>query len=159
MSLSNKGRPWYVIDSEILLKQSCSETQFSGIKSEEQKFLLANVSGVRENKMKIFQDILFSYLYPFRSVKDMKGTGWGIFYGLSHVFMAGDSDWHICLKWHLPTTTIPCICHSFHFMGLSPAQDKKRKKISIYKSLKLLKMKSGWKMFCAASSSWHLLGC
>ena len=74
--------------------------------------------------MKIFQDILFSYLYPFRSVKDMKGSGWGIFYGLSHVFMGGDSDWHICLKWHLssssesPTSTIPQMCHSCHFMGL-----------------------------------------
>ena len=36
----------YVIDSEFSLKQSCPQTQFSGIKSEEQKFLLANVSGV-----------------------------------------------------------------------------------------------------------------
>ena len=36
---------------------------------------------------KCLPDILFSYLYPFRSVKDMKGR-WGIFYGLSHVFMA-----------------------------------------------------------------------
>ena len=88
----SEERSCYVIDSDFSFKQSCCETQFSGIKSEEQKFLLANVSGVRENKMKIFQDILFSYLYPFRSVKDMKGTGWGIFYGLSHVFMAGDSD-------------------------------------------------------------------
>ena len=90
-------------------KQSCCEKQFSGIKSEEQIFLVANVSGVGEwrveNRMKIFQDILFSYLYPFRSVKDMKGSGWGIFYGLSHVFMGGDSDWHICLKWHLSSSS------------------------------------------------------
>ena len=78
MSLSNKGRPWYVIDSEILLKQSCSETQFSGIKSEEQKFLLSEASEERMwNKMKTIgycclQDILSSYLYPLGSVKDMK---------------------------------------------------------------------------------------
>ena len=86
------------------------------------------------NKMKriqySLQDILSSYLYPFRSVKDMKGSGWGIFYGLSHVFMAGDSDWwHICLKWHLSHLNPPahhsihvCCCFTlYHFLGLGPA--------------------------------------
>ena len=70
MSLSNKGGPWYVIDSEILLKQSCSETQFSGIKSEEGTKipppLGAGEGCGREEKtlQNSLQDILSSYLYP-----------------------------------------------------------------------------------------------
>ena len=61
--------------------------------------------------MKIFRDILFSYLYPFRSVKDMKGSGWGIFYGLSPDLM-GPVDkkrhrWKEALSCHAPGDSFP----------------------------------------------------
>ena len=74
----SEERSCYVIDSDFSFKQSCCETQFSGIKSEEQKFLLSEDSEERMwNKMKTIgycclQDILSSYLYPLGSVKDMK---------------------------------------------------------------------------------------